>query len=1190
VFLNRLSIRGFKSFPAKTTLDFGDGLTGVVGPNGCGKSNIVDALRWVMGEQRTRQLRGTRMEQVIFNGSRDSGPAGMAEVSVSFDNSTRRLHTEYDDVVVTRRLYRTGESDYELNGTSCRLLDVLDLFFDTGIGSHSYSILTREMVDAIIADRAEDRRFLFEEAAGISRYKHRKRAAIRKLEGVERDITRLADILREVERQVRSLSNQAARARRSRRYAEELRDLEITFAVREHASLTRRTDDVRRESDGVRDRVAALAADAGRHEAELAGLRERAAAAERTVAEAQRTAHEADRAVTSAQSSVAVDRERASALRAQSKRDADEVETLKQRRTALVERIEQISTERAQFIEKAKQAQIVKKRREEELGRYVEGKTAMREAADEADGGLSEVEKRLAAVGAEIAAADVERAGLSERLADEKAELERFGAEAEDRTQQRRTAEQRLQRARESLIGLRTERDETEKKREATRISLESEQERASKLAATVEADRARLSAARAIIERHEGFSHGVRAVLESPSDLPGVLGVVGELLRVRREYRHAVEATLGESAAFVVVADRDAARGAVRFLRTGRRGRATFLPLSDLPRVARPPLPDGAIGWLDEGVSVDSGLSKLAGFLLGSVAVVRSADDSTAALAAGVTYATLDGEVFQPDGTVSGGVRAEGEVALVGRDLDVDRLEGELSRAETDLKSSRGAIENARRDISGHDRALSKLSNDLSSAVEETGAAERTVARLDFESESAARSVERVERQIADLESRVATLDGRSQTLREKRQEIGTILETAGDKAKRAKEELDRHDVERAEAASLLSEVQLELVALGGRIESLDAEDARSAELLSDVEQSIDQREARRADAESQLAQMQTRLDSIGDELKELFSELDARNADAVARQDELNAVREDQRRVEERLDDLRNKRAEEESQLHELDVVAVEVKTRTDDLAERVFGEHEADIAQMRPEELPDEEWEKREGRIDFLRRVRQRIGVVNPLADVEHEEQKQRAEFLNAQIADLQAARSDLHEVINELNRTAREKFMAVFGDVRDNFVSLFSRLFEGGEADLLLEEGVDVLESDINIVARPKGKRLQSIAQLSTGERALTSLALLFAMYLVRPSPFTVLDEVDAPLDDANVERFLSLIRDFSDESQFLVITHNKRTMAACDVLFGITMEEPGVSKVVSVHFEDLPSEPSLVSSGSEQGGE
>ena len=1172
MYLSRLDLHGFKSFAQKTSVDFSPGVTAIVGPNGCGKSNVIDAVRWVLGEQRARTLRSESMAGVIFNGAAGKRPLGLAEVSLTVENTKGVLPTEYSEVTVTRRLYRNGDSEYLLNGTTCRLRDITDLFMDTGLGAGAYSVIELSMVEDILSEQADDRRRLFEEAAGVTKYKKRRAQALRRLDTTQADLTRLDDIVEEVEKQVRSLQRQAQKAARHDRLATRLRRLELAMAAHDHARLqTERAaleETVRQrgtEADGLGAKVAAGEAQLEQARTALVGLEQDMAGAARALRSHAETVQTLEAEI------------RLGDERQQSGRRA--LERIRRERDADATRGEDAQAERADA-----QARIETTQAEVEThAAALEAAEAARVEAHDAAGA-----RRQSAQSARSAAADATSALRDAQAAVERARDRRAFLQTEaDRVASERDgigpapdadaavhglvqAEAALQAAAAALADAVDERDDA-------RAAFEAADDRRQRARGSVQAAQAEVGLLQAMLEAGtEG--DGAVAFLQAHPDVDAP--TVADVLAADEPDRLALDAALGDWSGALVVPTDDDADAAIGRLRAADRGRATFLVLDRLgkARGERSPTPPGATPATDLARTPDR-FTPLIQALLGNTFVVESLVEARSLRDRYpvARFVTRGGGWTDATGAIRGGSDTPTEAA--GRFGVRERQEqaaAALAQAQHALATADDAAQSARQSRDDAEAARRAAEAEREGKRDARDQARDAAARLDAQ---AAARADRLVRLAARADEIAAGLDALPDAAELEDEVSAQQLAASDAQARQARADAAFEAAAQARSAAEVawSDARLAHAQALARVQSARDQEARATRTLDEVAR-------RQAERDAEQARIESEIETASASAQDVVATLDDERRQTDALQDRAStaetAVLEGRARIadaEKALREIRSQRETAATARGDAERRLVEVSTRQETTLERLTEEHGASLDQataeldrLQAEELFQPETARVE--IPDLRRKIRDLGAVNALALESYQEEQTRLAFLQEQRDDLAGAEATLLQTIDEINTTARERFDQTFGQIRTAFQKLFNDLFGGdAQADVALD-GDDPLEAPVTITARPRGKRPVSLAQLSGGEKTLTATALLFAIYLVKPSPFCILDEVDAPLDDANVGRFMSLIRSFADSTQFILVTHNKLTMEAADRMYGVTMPTPGVSRLVGVRFE------------------
>jgi len=1180
MFLSKLQILGFKSFPQKTELHFDKGITAIVGPNGCGKTNILDGIRWVLGEQRTTLLRSSKMEHVIFNGTKDLKPLGMAEVTLVIENHQRVLPIDYDQITVTRRLFRSGESEYLLNKTPCRLKDITELFLDTGVGIHAYSVIQPEMVEAILSDKAEERRFLFEEAAGITKYKLRKKEAERKLEHTENDLLRLGDILSEVEKQTNSLRRQKGKAERFKKLTEEIKGVEIKLRQNEFQILKEKEKELEQKLKISADQSHKTSSDLDKEEAEVEKLKLKLLEIEKESASLQRRISELSEEGFQIEREISVNRERKANLKNLIDKNNLELENLEVRLSSVI-------TQKEEKAENLSQLRV-----------EVESRKQACEKEDELvlanDEKLRQMKDKLQRLTLDWQELNDNLNRLRRERENTKTQTEELKQRETIFTQEMQSIEQKINDFSQRLKNL-TSGDEDRKKllegkiEEAKLLKEKIKQNQSDltqlsseegKIRSLLEGEKARLEMLHHISIHYEGYGEGEKSVLSAKEKLSGIIDTVANLITTKAEYLKAIESALGGSLQFIVCQNEESALDAIQYMKKEEKGRATFLPLDRINAIKMESHSIDlsnyreAIGWASDLVECEQSLKKMADLLLVNVILVKNLDEAlklSSQIQPGFHLATLEGEIIKSEGSISGG--SPKEISLLGRELEIQRLEEQVShftqrlnQVENDKKGKENKGENLQKTLSG-------ISTETEQFTQEIQQSEIKLKTLEFQKESLEKRhselkilVQEIAQKIFELNQSAETHD---QTLREredKKEKLSSHIEEE-------KLMIEKTEAFHTEAFKKANQLKIELVSLQGKEEQIKNEEIRLSELISEIKNTQVEKEKESGNSRAEIEKIARTIIEREKELKEIFKKIEEEKLN-------LNSLAEDQTRWQESLNSKeknlkasRDVKEKVQDQLHQLKMERVELSSQTKNIKDKIWEEYQMDLEKLEPSaSLGREEMESLKERVNRLKEKLKSIGAVNLLALEEFQSAKKRLDFLQNQVEDLTEARQTLSSTIVKINHTARTLFTQTFEQIKDNFQRVFEQLFEGGETDLRLVESEDPLESPIQISARPYGKRLLNISQLSGGEKALTAIALLFAIYLVKPSPFCILDEVDAPLDDPNTTRFLKLIKHFSSNTQFILITHNKLTMEAADILYGVTMEQPGVSKIVSVRFE------------------
>ena len=1179
MYLKQLDILGFKSFADKTRLLISPGITAIVGPNGCGKTNILDALRWVLGEQKVTLLRGSRMEEVIFNGTRDVKPLGMAEVVLTVVNNRGVLPTEYSEVQVARRLFRSGESEYLLNKVPCRLKDIHELFFDTGIGAHSYSVIQQDMIDAVISDKAEERRFLFEEAAGITKYKQRKRAALRKLEATEQDLLRLRDIHAEVQTQSRSLNRQQKKAQRYQKISDDIRNWELYLSAARLREIETQKKQLKAELDSRSDERMTKEAELDRISAQLESDRREQVDLEQELARAGNEVYEVSERAHSLEREVSILVEKRSNARSLIERNLSDIEAFEARSRILEEESRQSEQRLLKQQEEHRTLKTTLAESEAAQSESDRRLLAARSLKEEENRKLIELEGRLSSGKTEdghLRNREAEHHRLTQALTEQieagRANLEQAEVElTEHRARHDKVGEQRA-----SLEATQEQLDQR-----ITQLIERGDELTAdiAKHTASLEACEARHNLLRDMIVHYEGYTSGVVSVMEVRERWPGIAGTVAENFVPTEGLEPAMEAALGEMAGFLICDSRRTAEQIVQHLRSENLGKVGMLvpdtgtlnPVVKRPELTQPEF----VGWLDSFATTDAELSPLMQAVLARTAVFKAGAEPTEILARlpiGFGAVSTDGIRYSQN-VISGG--SEDKLPLFRREEKLAEQE-QLIADITEKLDQAGRTKDHNTAELGAARAESiGLAEKLETMIEESNSINQASGETEYRRRTLASEISRLENERRDQTAKLETVRNQQSNLALSYDELSSRKESLVDAMSLANRKLQELENAAAQALDQVSKLQVAEVESRSAIEQTESKRSHIRELKQEIKQTTEAKQGEIVRARQEIESAAARIGELENQLQSVFKQ----RTEATEQQTHMRAAQaetaEQVSRREEQLKEIRSQKDAISDRVHELEIRNNTIESEIQSVVARMREEHDLDIrttATNKPDDtLPDDEGPA------HLMQLKERLrsfGAVNLLALEEYRKACERERFLGEQLQDLTGAKDDLQTTISKINQTARQLFLDTFEKARGNFKKLFVELFSGGEADMFIDDPSDPLESDIQIIARPRGKKLLSITMMSGGERALTSIALLFSLYLVKPSPFCILDEIDAPLDDANCRRFLNIIQTFCRQTQFIIITHNKITMEAAHNLYGVTMEQAGISKQVAVRLTDV----------------
>src|SRR5216110_762990 len=1207
--LKSLELFGFKSFADKTIFNFHEGVTAIVGPNGCGKSNLLDAVRWVLGEQSAKSLRGGEMADVIFNGAETRKPLGFAEVSLNFTECSEELGVEWHEVRVTRRIYRVGNSEYFLNKTGCRLKDIHSLFADTGVGRAAYSIMEQGKIDLILSSRPEDRRSVFEEAAGITKYKTQKKEALRKLEATEANLLRIGDIIKEVKRQIGSLQRQAGKARRYQALHADLQVLDTHFSHRKLQSLEQELNECTAEIARVSDTEQATRNEINEGEAKVAAARRELDAADEKITHARAKVQQLENEIASHRHRIEFNEKHGAELRQWIERSQCEIESAETKlreQNAEIESANVLVEETTRLLEQKNQEL---EHLTEDASKRREGFRACDQKLRDVQMSMSRDELRLSAIAEDLRELR-ERRDATNRDADtRRARIASAGAGHKQlhvkMTEARAATEAERQTVEQLFASVRSQ-EETLRQNQRALAEVE---KKLSAIDRTIAEKESRHEVLCQLNEEGEGLAQGSQALLKSEEF--EFAGALAAQLDVSHEFVPAIEAALGRNLHALILRDRARAAEIISHLNQQQLGQAALVleRIAHCDRPASNDLPQSAMCWAADKVRTPAPLEALVKGLLHNVALFENLEEALNAVVKNpeLAAATLRGEYISHEGILFGGNGRVRTDSLLERKARIDAIAIEL----TELKREQTAVEQRRSSLESQIttamRALEKaVALHQEAQLAQTASASK-ISELEREQHSAERELESLEFERSTLERQIAAADAQIQQLEVQGAELeekiardrkeAALLQTQRDEALREEEEANVRLAELRIAAATHEQKHQNLL-------------AQRAPMLARQTELSDVMATRRADIENYEARLVTQAaedDSARNAIEQQRQECAWREAEILKlvaeRTSQLETINSDEgglRAVRDRLSELQEKRG-----THS--VRQTQLQLQIEHLAEHVMERYRVDLRAFQPDEPAHEKVlhaqlkrakEKMEGGAPAtppgieaiagspelappeiekfmaeLARQLENMGPINLEEVQEYDELEERYRFLETQNTDLTNSGRELLDVIARINSTTQELFAETFAQVRVNFREMFAELFGGGRADLALLDENDPLNCGIEISARPPGKQLQSVSLLSGGERAMTAVALLFAIYMVRPSPFCVLDEIDAPLDESNINRFIKVLERFVSQSQFIIITHNKRTIAKADILYGVTMEERGVSKLVGMKLTE-----------------
>ncbi len=1180
--LKSLEAIGFKSFVDRLHLSFPGGITTIVGPNGCGKSNFVDAVLWAIGERSAKHLRGRLMEDVIFNGTDGRKPLGMAEVNLTFTNEdglAPEEYGQYSEITVTRRLYRSGESEYLINKVPCRLRDITDLFLDTGIGMNGYSIVEQGRVEHLINASPQDRRFLIEEAAGIAKYKERKRLALMKMEATQQNLLRIQDIIAEVKRQIVTLERQVKRAEEYKAVRKEVKEIEIRFALQEYAELSEKGEAARGYLKALRDREMEVSTQTAQKEAFIESKRLSGMEEEEKLRSLQGEIFELGKKIQKWENEIEFFKREEGSVQKQENQFVEEVrESLQAWRGTRRER------RRAEL---ARQGLEEERRENEEILKewetlFNDFRTTHHELSEEMEAdklGLIDTLTQLTSLKNRLTHLEERKEDLQKRIRSNGEEFEGVSLRLKqlDEAISEKIKEKELNFSIQSIH--REEKVRWEGEIEKLKEILGQKQTERLALEETLRQDRSRYLSLKELQENFEGFEKGVKSILlrkrEEKEKWERILGVVADILEPEPQYEIPLEAILGQRLQYIIVEGEREGMEAMTFLKRESLGRGSFIPkrVQGIGNEDAVSHEEGKPIPLLRFVKVKEGFAPLAEFLIGGVAVVEHLEEALLWIKKEERFKTLvtrEGDMVERSGVMSGGSHDQGLGILERRreikDLEKKIGEGkELCRKANDeegllrqeIVGRGGQLENRKREIQEKEIEILHQERDLEGLKKEISQFHQRMEVIQFEQEQLEEENQDLEKEKNEVSAQMETQETakkereeRVQSWKKKVEEIGEGTEELGGKL--------------TEKKVFLASLEEKMKGLEGQIQNLSENQRTSKEQIFKKVKGI--RECR-----EQATSLSDKIQQWERELEEGIKQHRLGEETLYTQKVNVESLINEWKEVEAYSKYLRRELEEVRQKIHEEEILASEVQLKLSHLQESMKERYGATLSTSigaSPEEFPKEEMSKR---LAELKNALEGFGEVNLMAIEEYQELKQRHDFLSEQQTDLHQALDSLKKAILRINRTTTKRFLETFHSVNEKFKEVFARLFKGGQASLVLLDEQDPSTTGIDIIAQPPGKKLQNIDLLSGGEKALVATAMLFGIFMIKPTPFCLLDEVDAPLDDANINRFIELVKEFSKTSQFIMITHNKNTMEAAQTLYGITMETPGVSKVVSVRL-------------------
>ena len=1177
MYLKSIEVQGFKSFANKIVFDFHNGITGIVGPNGSGKSNVADAVRWVLGEQRVKQLRGGNMQDVIFSGTEMRKPLSYATVSIVMDNADHHLPIDYNEVTITRKLYRSGESEYLINGSVCRLKDINEMLYDTGIGKEGYSIIGQGQIDKILSGKPEERRELFDEAAGIVKFKRRKNMSVKKLEEERQNLVRVTDILSELEKQIGPLQKQSETAKEYLKKKESLKRYDINMFLLETSRLKAEIDSLDEKIKLTQDELDAATAQYENTKVEYEAIEVQTDEIDASLETAKRQLNETTLLKQQLEGQIEVLKEQINTARMND-------EHLAQRSVAIVaeleereKQLESLSNEKSEL-----EAQIAEKNAEqmkvqEELLRTQTRIAELAGAVEDGKNNLIELLNNRSLTKANIQKFDTMLEQIQVRKAELNQRLIAAESEAVEQDEFIKKYEDELKEISATIIGYVDENKkyEAEIERLQAEISKKTEEYRASEV--SYHREESRLESLKNLTERYDGYGNSIRKVMERREQEKGILGVVADIIKVDKAYEIAIETALGGSIQNIVTDSEDTAKRMIQYLKQNKFGRATFLPLTSINGSNSLKQNDalkekGVVGVASSLVHVEAKYEKLAENLLGRTIVVKHIDDGIALAKKykqSLRIVTVEGELINPGGAMTGGA-FKNSSNLLSRRREIEEIEKKVALLKKEMQEMERALEACKEERTAYYAKIEELKAELQKAYVVQNTAKMNMDQVSAKKADAKALVNQIQREGEDLDLQVAEIKDNHESIlveleySEKfEQELNTSSEV-NQKELEAARELESKQLQEVEAAHLsYASYEQKLAFMVENEDRIKDEVEKYKEELSGLDASKGDASEEIRNKEEQITEIRQTIENS----KELFAEIEVEIQKFVSKKEELNKMHKE---FLAKREDLSKHMAELDKELFRLNSRREGYEEASEKQINYMWEEYEltySSAMELRDEDLTDLAFMKKE--IQRLKNEIKALGSVNVNAIEDYKNVSERYEFMKTQHDDLIEAEATLIQIIEELDAAMRKQFKESFEEINKEFDKVFKQLFGGGTGTLELIEDEDILEAGIRIIAQPPGKKLQNMMQLSGGEKALTAISLLFAIQNLKPSPFCLLDEIEAALDDSNVDRFAKYLHKLTKHTQFIVITHRKGTMTAADRLYGITMQEKGVSALVSV---------------------
>ncbi len=1181
MYLKSIEIHGFKSFANKIVFKFHNGITGIVGPNGSGKSNVADAVRWVLGEQRIKQLRGSSMQDVIFSGTEMRKPLGYAYVAITLDNSDHQLAIDYDEVTVARRIYRSGESEYLLNGTICRLKDVNELFYDTGIGKEGYSIIGQGQIDKILSGKPEERRELFDEAAGIVKFKRRKVAAQKKLEDEKQNLLRVNDILSELEKQIGPLEKQSEVAKVYLKKKEELKTLDVNVFLLENVRL-------QEQLKAAEDKYTIASGDLETTSAQYEKIKEEYEQIQGQIELLDETIEQSRSALTDTSVLRGKLEGEINVLKEQIKSAVSNEEHLKSRQETVQKEIDEKSKDKDAILADKKvideQVEAIEKARNEAREKLLSVQNKIEELNSNIESGKNTIIDALnsrATIKSKLGRYDTMTEQINIRKAELTSRLLRVKSDEAKQEAVMNQLNEEFEKINEEIRNLNDAQASKEEELALIRDELASKDQKLRDTQVNYHQEKSKLEALSNLTERYEGYGGSVKKVMECKDREKGIVGVVADIIKVDAKYETAIETALGGNIQNIVTDDEETAKRMISFLKKNKGGRATFLPLTSITNPQEFKNPEslkekGVIGMADELVNVDKKYKNVAKAMLGRIVVVDNVDNAVKIARKfdyGIRMVTLEGELLVPGGAISGGA-FKNNSNLLGRRREMEELEAKVKKYLKEIDALLQDIEDTKSRRNKLRLALEEDKAALQKKFIEQNTARLNVIKAKERKDEASEGSMELKNEEREIENQIQEIKISKESIQKELADSETLEKNVEEQIKEFQKELEEKRLEESEESAHVASWDVE-------VEKMLQQQGFHQQNVDRINGEIDRFTAELAEIKEGLVKCQEDIETKNNNILEIEQTITASHTtqsdaekklrDDITKKEELSAKQKnffnDREALSERMTAL-------DKEVYRLNAQKEKYQEALESQINYMWDEYEitlSDAAALRNDAMTELSAMKKE--ISSLKEQIKKLGDVNVNAIEDFKNLMERYNFLKTQHDDLVEAEKTLEGIIEELDTAMRKQFNEKFGEISKEFDKVFKELFGGGKGTLELMEDEDILEAGIRIIAQPPGKKLQNMMQLSGGEKALTAIALLFAIQNLKPSPFCLLDEIEAALDESNVARFAKYLHKLTRNTQFIVITHRRGTMEQVDRLYGITMQEKGVSTLVSVNLID-----------------